>query len=208
MKIKYLLIPFALGLGLILALLWLLAGGFPVVQAQHMVYPQGSKAAQELMLTWESAAPVAPTQRVAFTKEASDATPDIGETFTFTLRFNPVPTETEELQVRVIDPNPAPDYMEIISDPVTGGAEYSPTIDAIVWEGTLLPGTQPVVIAFQVRATGIPSTAVPAGYPVINTATMVDLAMPGSLPETTAEAAIRILPLRIFLPIVVRNYSG
>ena len=47
-----------------------------------------------------------------------------------------------------------------------------------------------------------------AGYPVTNTAVLVDLAMPGSLPEATAEAAIRVLPLRIFLPVVVKDYGG
>jgi hypothetical protein len=47
-----------------------------------------------------------------------------------------------------------------------------------------------------------------AGYPVTNTATMVDLATPGSLPESTAKAAIRILPAHLFLPCIVKDYGG
>jgi hypothetical protein len=64
------------------------------------------------------------------------------------------------------------------------------------------------VIAFQVRAMGIPPSAVTARYPVTNTAVLIDLAMPGSLPEAMAEAAIRIMPLRVFLPIVAKDYGG
>jgi spore coat protein U-like protein len=162
-----------------------------------------------LMLSVASAAPAAPTQRVTFTKQASDATPRVGETLAFTLSFNTVSTQTQALQVRVIDPNPAPGYLEIISSSITGGAAYSPTIDAVVWEDTLFPaGTQPQVIAFQVRATGIPSSALAAGHPVTNTATLIDLAMPGTLPEATAEAAIRIMPYQVFLPVVAKNYGG
>jgi hypothetical protein len=175
----------------------------------HMVYPWGSEARQELILTWERATPVAPAQRVVFTKEASDATPHLGETLTFTLSLNTVPTQTQELQLRVIDPNPAPNYLDIISDSITGGAAYSPTIDAVVWENTLFPvGTQPRVIAFRVRITGIPPSGVAAGYPVTNTAMLIDLAMTGSLPEATAEAGIRISPLGVFLPTVIKDRGG
>jgi hypothetical protein len=56
------------------------------------------------------------------------------------------------------------------------------------------------------QVTGIPATALAAGYPVTNTATMIDLTTPGSLPEQTAQAAIRIEPWRTFLPLVSRDY--
>jgi hypothetical protein len=175
----------------------------------HMAYPWGSEATQDLMLTWERAAPAPPTQRVTFTKEASDATPHVGETLAFTLSLNTVPTQTQELQVRLIDPNPAPNYLEIISDSITGGAAYSPTIDAVVWQDTLFPaGTQPQVIAFQMRVTGIPPSGVAVGYPVTNTAVLVDLNAPGTLPEAAAEAGIRISPRRVFLPTVIKNHGG
>jgi hypothetical protein len=161
------------------------------------------------MFSVASAAPAVPTQRVTFTKQVSDATLQVGETCAFTLNFHSVPTQTLALQVRVIDPNPAPSYLEIISSSITGGAYYSPTIDAVIWEDTLFPaGTQPQAIAFRVRATGIPSSALAAGYPVTNTAMLIELTMPGTLLEATAEAAIRIMPSRIFLPLVAKNYGG
>ena len=159
-----------------------------------------------LMLSVASAAPSAPAQRVDFTKETSNPTPHVGEIFTFTLYFVNVSTET--LEMRVIDPNPVPSYLEILTPTITGGAWYSPTIDGVVWEDMLVPGSEPIVVTFQMQVTGIPATALAAGYPVTNTATMIDLATPGSLPEQTAQAAIRIVPLRIFLPLVVRNYGG
>ncbi|MBE9508133.1 MAG: hypothetical protein IMY86_08790, partial [Chloroflexi bacterium] len=80
-----------------------------------------------LMLSVASAAPSAPAQRVDFTKETSNPTPHVGEIFTFTLYFVNVSTET--LEMRVIDPNPAPLYLEILTPTITGGAWYSPTID-------------------------------------------------------------------------------
>ncbi len=160
-----------------------------------------------LMLSMASAAPSAPASRVEFTKKTSDTTPRVGEVFTFTLRFCNVSTQT--LEVRVADRNPAPLYLVIIT-PTTG---YSAAIDSVVWTG-LLTGTSvisptPVVtVTYQVQVTGIPTTALASGHVVTNTAEMVDMKTPGSLPETTAEVAIRIMPLRIFLPLVCRNYSS
>lgn len=159
-----------------------------------------------LMLVLASAAPAAPAQRVTFTKEANNLTPLVGETFTFTLNFNSASTETQELQVRVTDPNPEPEYLKIITNSITGGATYSPTIDAVVWEGTLFPaGTQPQVVAFQLQVTGYPTAALASGYSFTNAATLVDMVTPGTLPEVTAEAAVRVSPLRLFLPFMGKN---
>lgn len=167
-----------------------------------------------LMLSVASAAPSAPTQsqdfrdRVVFTKTVSTETPVVGEVFTFTLQFHTTSVETQTVYVRVTDPNPDDRYLKIITAPTTirGGAWYSPTIKSIVWEGEFGPSTIPDDVTFQVQVTGIPNTALAAGYLVTNTATMIDLTGVGSLPDGTAKATIRIMPRRIFLPLVLRNY--
>ena len=161
-----------------------------------------------LMLSVASAAPSAPAQQVVFTKTASNPAPRVGEILTFTWTISPTAEMTQSMGVRVTDPNPASAYLEILTPTITGGATYSATIDSVVWDGTLIVGTLPLPVSFQVRVTGIPTTALASGYVVTNTATMVDMSTPGSLPDTEAEAIIRIMPLRVFLPFVCRNYSG
>ena len=159
-----------------------------------------------LMLSIVSAGTAsAPAQQVEFTKAASDPTPRLGEVLTFTLRFCNVSTET--LEVRVADPNPAPAYLVIITPTITGDAEYSPTIGGLVWEGTLVhsPPTW-VTVTYQMQVTGIPTTALAAGLAVTNVATMVDLATAGSLPGGMATAPIRIMPVRVFLPLFEHDY--
>ena len=155
-----------------------------------------------LMLSIVSAGPASvPAQQIEFTKAASNPTPHLGEVFTFTLRFCNVSTET--LEVRVTDLNPAPSYLVIIT-PTTG---YSPTIDGIVWEGTL--GYSPttwVTVTYQMQVLGMPTTTLAAGFAVTNVATIVDRATAESLLGGIAEAPIRIMPVRVFLPLVGRDY--
>ena len=155
-----------------------------------------------------SEAEAAPAERLDLTKQSSNATPRVGEIFTYTLQCASSSGETQPVQVRLADPNPAPLYMKILTPTVTGGAWYSPTIDGIVWEGTIVPGSASVQVNFQVQVTGIPVASLDGGAMITNTATAVDLARPGSLPEQTAEAVIRIVPLRYCLPLVVRNSGG
>jgi len=121
---------------------------------------------------------------------------------------------TLPIQVRVTDPNPDPSYLKIITSSIGGGAQYTSTIggtgpEGIVWEGVLVPGSLPLPIAFQVQVTGIPTTALAAGHLVTNTATIADVNEPGSLPNVPdAKAPIRIMPQRIFLPLVLKNFGG
>jgi hypothetical protein len=155
------------------------------------------------------AASAAPDQRVSFTKMTSDLTPRVRDTFTFTLTFSSTPTEAQEIQVRVIDPNPAPAYLRILTGSITGGATYSPTIDGVVWEGTLSPaGVQPQTVTFQVEITGIPTTALQAGYQIVNTAWLTDVIAPGSPPIARAEAVVRVRPWRIFGPFTARDFCA
>jgi hypothetical protein len=158
------------------------------------------------------AAPQAPAARVTFTKTASDETPTIGDIFTFTLRFNSMPTETQPINIRVTDSNPESAYLEIITDSITGGAIYSPTIDGIVWENTLEPaGTQPHTVTFMVRVTALPTVTLPVGlpgFPITNIALMVDTAVPGSLPDTRAVATIYLQPHLNFLPITFKGFQS
>ena len=162
-----------------------------------------------LMFFVVSAGPAAPSPRVTFSKEVSDAAPQVGETFTVTLHFNTTEAETQTIRVRVVDPNPYPNFLTVMSDTITGGATYSPTIDGVVWQGTLFPaGTSPYEVAFQVQVTGIPTPALANGFLVINTATMNDVADPATLPEQNAVATFRIMPWRVFLPSIARNADG
>jgi len=159
-----------------------------------------------LMLSVAGAAPLAPAQRFTFTKEASNPAPCVGETLTFTLSISPTAQLTQTTWVRITDPNPAPSYLNILTDTIMGGTEvYSPTFDGVIREFTLTVGTLPQQISFQVKVTDIPTTALASGYPVTNTATITDASGVGSLPAAMAEAGIRIMPLRIFFPLIYKN---
>jgi hypothetical protein len=157
-----------------------------------------------LMVSVVSAAPSAPAQKATFTKSASDGTPKVGDIFTFTLFFAPTTELTQNVDIMITDYNPAPAYLSIIPGSVGGGAEYSPTLDAIVWDGWLVVGSSGLYIPYQVEVTGIPTTSLSSGYVITNTATMVDQGTSEVL--ATAEASIQIMPRQILLPLVMRNY--
>jgi|GEM_PF-3739626 len=161
-----------------------------------------------LMLPAALAAPSVPQRNVFFTKTTSNPVPQPGETFTFKLLFGLTQTATQSIDVRVIDPNPAPEYLKILTDTITGGAFYSPTIDGVVWEGSLSVGTLFYGFEFQAQVTGIPTTALTTGYTVTNRAEMLNLTTPGSLPEATAQVQFRIMPRRIWLPVTLRGYGA
>jgi hypothetical protein len=155
--------------------------------------------------------PQAPDKRwVEFTKTTSNETPAVGEVFSFTLDFSTWATETLAIQIRMVDPNPAPSYLEILSDTIEGGAVYSPTIgdgDGVVWEDVLGPGADPQKVTYQMRVTGIPPEALPDGYPVDAWAWIEALDNPLSEP-VRADIIIRLMPAKIFAPIITRNYGG
>lgn len=129
------------------------------------------------------ASKAASDDRVSFAKDVSNTTPRESEIFTYRLYFNSLETEVKTINVKITDTNPAPAYLSIIPDSVTGGAVYVPSLDGIVWEGTLEPlGTQPHTVTFQVLVADIPTNIPLTGYPITNTAYMVDTEVPGSLP--------------------------
>ncbi|TET51407.1 MAG: DUF11 domain-containing protein [Anaerolineales bacterium] len=155
-----------------------------------------------LMVAVVDAAPAIPT--VSFSKSASSSSLQVGDVFSFTLVFSN--TSSDPLTARVMDPNPAPSCLEIISTTVTGGGVYSPTIDGVVWEGMVGVGAGPYFVSFDVEVTGIPTATLPTGQ-VTNTAQLVDLYTPSSLPTAWAEETITIEPIKVFLPLVMRSYS-
>ena len=161
-----------------------------------------SAALATLVPISSGAAPLSPAARVEFVKSSSDQIVRVGDTLTFTLvAYN---TSDEALQVRIADPNPTPAHLRILTGTITGGAQYSPSIDGVVWEGPLGVGAAPELVAFQMLVTGIPAP-VNESHLVVNRATLADMAVPGSLPEATAEAMISIEPWRAFAPLVSRH---
>lgn len=76
---------------------------------------------------------------------------EVGEVFTVTLVFENQWTQSRFVEVR--DRNPAPQYLEILPNTITGGAYYTPTLDAVAWDGSLGIGG-PAMVSFQMRAIG------------------------------------------------------
>ena len=150
--------------------------------------------------------PAPPGDKIVFTNQADPQTPTVGQVVTFTLQFYTTSAQTQTVSMRVINLNPDPAHLQIITAPaaIGGGAWYSSTIDGIVWEGEFGPGVIPDAVTFQLRAGNIPTTALSAGYLITGTATMIDLS--GDLPEGKAEAAIRVMPFRIALPVVLKDF--
>jgi hypothetical protein len=144
-------------------------------------------------------------ERVALDVTVSNLTPSVQDIVTITLNVRPV--ETETMQIRVENPNPAPLYLEILTPTITGGAFYSPTMDSVVWEGQL--ESTPVSITFQIRV----SDSTPLFYyPVSNFVTVTDLADPRLRPFNTVSVLFYIvtemdLEPSIFLPILFKNQT-
>jgi predicted phosphodiesterase len=147
------------------------------------VLPNSAHAAQGIL-----ANPIA--SRVFFTKEASSSTIYIGDTVTYTLQFGLAPDQTQPILVKVTDTNIAPLYMQYNGNSVTGGGTFEPNTQTFTWEKLLVPGSNPIEVTFTATAKDIPAQSLP--YQFVNTASMVDLLQPGSLPEATASSTITI----------------
>ncbi len=146
-------------------------------------------------------------KKVDFDKSANRPSVQPGEVVTFTLVFGLTGTQTQTMQARMIDPNPAPAFLDILTRTIAGGAVYSPAIDAVVWEGELGVGTAPMSVTFGVRVAGAPSIW---DRFVVNQAAVRDLAQPGGAPVATAFTSVRIisniiLEPRAFLPTVQKK---
>jgi hypothetical protein len=144
-------------------------------------------------------------QQVELAKEVSNAVPRVGESFTCTLGFRNVSTET--LNAVVVDPNPAPAYLRILTQTIPAGATYSPTIDGVVWQGELAGAPSPLTtVTYQMRVMDVPTTALATGYPVTNTVQVFDVDRPGTPPLAQAQAQVRLSPWRAFLPLVSSDH--
>lgn len=180
--------------------------GYPITNRAYMsdVTATGSLPGSLPLMAAETQVNV--MWRVPFTKTVSDPTPQVGEIVLFTLTFNTTAAETLPIQVRMSDPNPAPQYLQILPGTITGGAVYSPTlggpaVDGIAWEGLLQPAAGELhTITFQAKVTNMPTAATKTGYPITNTAYLVDAVHPGSLPLEVATAEFRLMPQITFLP--------
>ena len=109
----------------------------------------------------------------------------VGEAFTVTLTFENEWTMSRNVEVR--DRNPAPQYLEILEDTLTGGAQYEPQSDAVVWSGSL--GVNgPTLVTFQMRAIG------GASRRLTNYAYLDDPLTVETLPDAQVWASIYIKP--------------
>jgi hypothetical protein len=123
------------------------------------------------------------------------ATPDEG------LRNNGVLTYTlvlsgPGLNVRLWDPLPV--NVQYVVGSVTPPATYSPTVEAVIWQG-VLPTDMVQVIRFQVTP-GITGTgSLDLARPIINTAWLTDTEH-----GTSVSATVIVNGWRIYLPLVLR----
>jgi hypothetical protein len=145
-------------------------------------------------------APVVAAPRVEFAKEVSNPMPRVGDTVTFTLRFSL--SSVAPVWVRVFDPNPAPQYLEVLPSTITGGAWYSPTIDGLEWQDMLIKGDPPIELSFQARVLGLPDSAPGSGAKITNMAMMIEPQVSGSLPMQMAQATLYLGASRVWLPVV------
>ena len=164
-------------------------------------------------ITPANAQPVARPNRVVFTQAIDTVNPRIGDVITVTLTFATSEYENEAIEVKVVNANPAPTYLQIVQGTIEGGASYGSSVGAggpegVIWTGTLQPGgTLPVVVTFQMRVKGIPKNALATGYSILNLAQISDSgtgSLGGSLPIQNAEASFTAWPFRSLFPRVFR----
>lgn len=114
----------------------------------------------------------------------------VGEIVTITVSFRSLYDSSSYVEVR--DQNPAPWYLEILSNTITGGAYYIPgTIgvsEAVGWDDWLDIG-EPVTVTFQLKV-----LEGGAGQTVTNLAWLDSAATPGTLYDAGDWAEIYIKP--------------
>ena len=106
--------------------------------------------------------------------------------------------------VRLWDPLPANVcyITNSITSTLTPPAVYSPTVEAVLWEGTL-PTDTAQVVRFQVTP-GITGTgAFSLSQPIANTAQLIVMA--GTESDRSVSATAIVNGWRVYLPLVVRN---
>jgi len=115
------------------------------------------------------------------------------DTLTYTLTLS-----GPGLNVRLWDPLPA--SVHYITDSVAPPAVYSPTVNAVVWQGTL-PIDTVQVIRFQVTP-GITGTgSLSLSLPIVNTAWMTETESGASV-----SATVIVNGWRVYLPLALRGY--
>ena len=124
---------------------------------------------------------------------------EVGEVCTVTLVFENQWTQSRFVEVR--DRNPAPQYLEILPNTITGGAYYTPTLDAVAWDGSLGVGG-PARVTFQMRAIG------GDGQRVTNNDYLDDPLTMETLPDAQVNRDIFIGGGRafVYLPFTLRNW--
>jgi hypothetical protein len=114
------------------------------------------------------------------------------DTLTYTLTLS-----GPGLSVRLWDPLPA--SVHYITDSVTPPAVYSPTVNAVVWQGTL-PTDTAQIIRFQATPGITGAGSLSLSLPIVNTAWMTDTESGASV-----SATVIVNVWRIYLPLVMRQ---
>jgi hypothetical protein len=113
-----------------------------------------------------------------------------GDTVTCTLTLSGA-----DLDVRLWDPLPA--SMAYVTNSVAAPGVYSPTVDAVVWAGTLPTDTGKVI---RYRVTITDSEELSLASPIANTAWLTDTTY-----ERSVSATGFVNGKRVYLPLIVRN---
>jgi len=113
------------------------------------------------------------------------------DTLTYTLTLS-----GPGLSVRLWDPLPA--SVHYITDSVTPPAVYSPTVNAVVWQGTL-PTDTAQIIRFQATPGITGAGLLSLSLPIVNTAWMTE-----TMSGASVSATVIVNGWRVYLPLVMR----
>ena len=113
------------------------------------------------------------------------------DTLTYTLTLS-----GPGLSVRLWDPVPA--SVQYITGSVTPAAVYSPTVNAVVWQGTL-PTDTAQIIHFQATPGITGAGSLSLSLPIVNTAWMTE-----TMSGASVSATVIVNAWRVYLPLVMR----
>ncbi|MBN1933740.1 MAG: carbohydrate binding domain-containing protein [Anaerolineae bacterium] len=146
---------------------------------------------------------------ISLSKTASHAVQFTGRVLTFTLMLAPTKALTQVLPVRVIDANPAPAYLQVLTSTLSSGVMYSSAIDSVIWNGVVWPGMSAISLHFAVQVT---DTLPVPDYWLTNRAQVFRWDQADGPALADASVSVHLvqyldLPPRAYLPLVLKQYG-